>query len=464
MLEEALDRMEQQLERRDRHEERPGGTGARDAYLEFLREYPRTGPGTRGGAMLRSYWHPLCLSSDLKDVPYPVRMLGENLVAFRDRRGSPALLAEQCSHRCTSLAYAQIEDAGLKCSYHGWTYDARGRVVDMPLEPADSPLKDGVRHTWYAVREWAGVVWCYMGEDKENPPPLPKIDILARTDGELQLSRGDVRSYNYLNWAENFVDMGHLYVLHLLVPPGLPADLAPYCDMSVDYEWRRSTMKCIETHFGMKSVVVHNTSRPDVKFLNTWSWALPGYFRFGAIGAGIPPDFTDDRRESGGMVRIIDDGHFEIFRYQLLRPGNYRGTFWPRESHTSRGLAEGLTGLAGRKEHDTRKYGAWEGRPPVEDLVMQESQGVIPPREQETLGTSDAGVALLRRIYRQSFADMANGRRPKAVVTDADGILRVDTFKGFARIDALQLGPANMPSSEDGRGLIRDAGGRLVFA
>jgi phenylpropionate dioxygenase-like ring-hydroxylating dioxygenase large terminal subunit len=163
---------------------------AKSGYLQFLRDYPTTTPGTKGGEMLRQYWHPVCLSKDLRDLPYGVRMLGEDLVAFRTSDGRPALLARRCPHRCASLEYGQVGPAGLMCSYHGWTFDGRGNCVDMPLEPVDTPLKKSIHQTWYPTEEWGGVVWCYMGADKENPPPLPKIDILARSDGEIILERG----------------------------------------------------------------------------------------------------------------------------------------------------------------------------------------------------------------------------------------------------------------------------------
>lgn len=438
--------------------------GHSGTQAEFLRAFPRTGPGTSAGDMLRRYWHPLCLSGDLKDLPYGVRMLGEDLVAFRASDGGLGLVGRRCPHRCASLEYGQVKDGGLQCSYHGWTFDRRGRCIDMPLEPADSPLKAEIRHTWYPVEEWGGVVWCYMGADKDAPPPLPKIDILARDDGEQVLDRGDFRDYSYLNFFENFVDMGHVYVLHMLVPGIVPDDVMPYCDATVDTEWRNATHRVFETDFGMKCVVVHDTADPDTKYVNTWSLALPCHFRFGGITAGLPPDFTNDRREGGGMLRIIDDTHFEIFRYTLIRPGNFRSNFFPRASGTARGLDEGMTGPLEKKDHDFREYPAWEGRPPLEDLVIQETQGAIPPREAECLATSDIGVVMLRNLWRASMDAVARGEPAKALVTDSDGIVEVDTFKGLAKVDEIELGPANMPSSKDGRGLIRDRQGDLVFA
>lgn len=431
--------------------------------MTFLREYPLTGPGTQAGLVLRHYWHPVCLSKDLVDLPYGVRMLGEDLVAFRAPDGSVGLVGARCPHRGTSLEYGQVRENGLQCSYHGWKFDQRGRCLDMPLEPPESTIKCQIRHLWYPTEEFGGIVWCYMGPDKESPPPLPKIDILARNDGELIVERGDFRDYNYLNFMENFADVGHAFVLHLLQPMIVPDELKPYTDTTVDYEWRNSECHFIETHFGLKSVLVHNTSDPEIKFVNTWSLGLPYYFRFGGIVAGLPPDFTDDRREAGGMLRIIDDTHFEIFRYTLIRPGNFRGTFFPRRDDVSRGLAEGVIGTVEKREYDFRKYPAWEGRPPVEDLVIQECQGAIPNREAENLATSDAGVALLRRIYRRSMRAVAKGDKPKELKTNANGILEVDTFKGFVRKTDLKIGPENMPSSQGDQGLIRDDAGELVF-
>lgn len=431
---------------------------------ELLAELPRTGKGTLAGEVLRRHWHPLCLSKDLRDLPYPVRMLGEDLVAFRLPGGATGLIARQCPHRCASLEYAQVKPNGLMCSYHGWTFDPRGRCTDMPLEPADSPLLGEVRHTWYPTEEWGGVVWCYLGPDKEAPPPLPRIDILARTDGRIVLERGDVRPYSYLNFMENFVDMGHVYVMHMLEPGKVPPELAPYVDMSVDTNWRNIQHRVFETAFGMKCVLVSDTASPGVKFVNTWSTVWPGIYRFGGVSAGLPPDFSVDRRESGGMLRIIDDTHFEMFRFQLVRPGNFRGTFFETPNDTSRGVsARGLRGTREVKDYDTRQYKGWEGLPPVEDYVLQESQGAIPPREQEFLGQSDVGIVLYRRMWRQAMEAVANGERPKLPAVNARGIVETDTYKGPVPVSELVLGPANMPSSEDGRGLIRDAAGRLVF-
>ena len=269
------------------------------AYQKLLDELPRTGPGTRGGEMLRRYWHPVCLSANLKDIPIAVRMLGEDLVVFRDGKGRPGLLGIHCQHRLASLEYGQVMEDGLMCSYHGWRYDTQGRCIDTPLEPRNSDLKDKIRHLWYPVEEWGGVIWTYMGPEKENPPPLPKIDVLARRDGEVKLVGGDVRNYSYLNWMENFADMGHAVVLHGLVIRDLPTELKPFSDTSIK-NWMPLPLEFVETDYGMKTVSVLDTGDPEVKFVNRGAGHADSLEVF-----RHPirlPDFTDERQEGGGMI------------------------------------------------------------------------------------------------------------------------------------------------------------------
>jgi nitrite reductase/ring-hydroxylating ferredoxin subunit len=428
---------------------------AQEAYSKFLDELPRTGPGTPAGEMLRRYWHPVALSAELMDIPMAVRMLGEDLVLFRDGKGRVGLLGIRCAHRRASLEYGQVREDGLMCSYHGWRYDHQGRCIDMPLEPVDSPLKREIRHLWYPVLEWGGVVWTYMGPDKERPPPLPKIDVLARTDGEVTLLGGDIRNYNYLNWLENFADMGHSMVLHHLVSRDVPEELKPYNDATIK-NWMPLPLEFVETDYGMKTVELLDTGDPEVKFVNTWSIALPAHWRFSGIRSGFPPDFTDERQEGGGMIRIIDDTHFELFRYSLMRKGNFRG-------NSGVGLPPGLKGVVEKKAYDKRKYRGWEGVAALEDLVLQESQGEIPDRKTEHLATSDRGVLLLRRVWRQAMEDVASGKDPKGVWREDYGMLEVDTFHGHIKASELKINAQNLPSSRNGQGLIRDRSGRLVF-
>jgi len=122
-----------------------------------------------------------------------------------------------------------------------------------------------------------------------------------------------------------------------------------------------------------------------------------------------------------------------------------------------------LEGTVEKKSYDKRRYSNWEGIPALEDLVLQESQGAIPERRLEHLASSDRGVIMMRRIWHKAMEDVAQGKDPKGVLREDNGMLEVDTFHGHVKVDQLKIGPQNMPSSTDGRGLIRDRNGNLVF-
>jgi hypothetical protein len=179
---------------------------------------------------------------------------------------------------------------------------------------------------------------------------------------------------------------------------------------------------------------------------------------------GLPPDWSNDRRETGGLLRIIDDDHFEVMRFSLFRQGNYRRGFRASDPGLDRSVKDRLRGTVEKKDYDQRQYPGWEGSTALEDLIMQKSQGSPLTRGKELLGTSDAGVVRLRRIFRKCMEDVADGNKPKAIAVDENGVVEADTFKGFVTVDELKVGPENMPSSRDGRGLLRDANGKLAFA
>src|SRR5947209_6498079 len=139
----------------------------------------RVGPGTPMGNLLRQYWFPAIPSFELPSPDCPpkrVRLLGEDLVAFRDSRGQIGLVAQACPHRGASLFFGRNEEAGLRCVYHGWKYDITGQCVDMPSEPAESNFKSKIRAHAYQARDVNHVIWVYMGP-RETPPPFPRFEI-----------------------------------------------------------------------------------------------------------------------------------------------------------------------------------------------------------------------------------------------------------------------------------------------
>src|SRR5437868_5599798 len=137
----------------------------------------RVAPGTPMGGLLRRFWQPFALSTELPGPdsdPIRVRLLGEDLVAFRDSYGQVGLLATHCPHRGASLFFGRNEEAGLRCVYHGWKFASDGTCVDMPNEPAESDFRSKVRAVAYATQERGGVIWAYLGpaDDIPRPPEL----------------------------------------------------------------------------------------------------------------------------------------------------------------------------------------------------------------------------------------------------------------------------------------------------
>jgi phenylpropionate dioxygenase-like ring-hydroxylating dioxygenase large terminal subunit len=167
------------------------------------------------GATLRRYWMPALLSSELPgpdSVPVRVRLLGENLIAFRDSNGEVGLIQENCPHRGASLFFGLNEECGLRCVYHGWKFDTAGTCVDMPNEPAESDFKHKVTAVAYPCHERAGIVWTYMGPP-EKQPPLPNLEWTRAPAGHAWVSK-TLEECNYLQAMEGGLDTSHSSFLH----------------------------------------------------------------------------------------------------------------------------------------------------------------------------------------------------------------------------------------------------------
>src|SRR6267154_5350317 len=151
----------------------------------------RVGPGTPMGELMRQYWLPAMLSSELPSPdsdPLRVMLLGEQLIAFRDSNGKVGLLANNCPHRGASLFFGRNEEAGLRCVYHGWKFDTDGQCIDMPNEPAESDFKTKVKAVSYQGADAGGITWIYMGQQQEDPPGLPGWEWCNVPENQLQHS------------------------------------------------------------------------------------------------------------------------------------------------------------------------------------------------------------------------------------------------------------------------------------
>ncbi len=180
----------------------------------------QTGPGTPMGNLFRRFWLPVMLPSELPEpdcAPIRIKVLSEDLVAFRDTAGRVGFFKQACPHRGASMFFGRNEEGGLRCVYHGWKFDVTGACVDMPSEPAESNFRSKVRIEAYASAEWGGLIWVYMGP-RDKQPPLPQYDWCLRHErGEIA---PDVKVWkwnqdcNYVQALEGNIDTAHITYLH----------------------------------------------------------------------------------------------------------------------------------------------------------------------------------------------------------------------------------------------------------
>jgi phthalate 4,5-dioxygenase len=177
-------------------------------------ELTKVGPGTTMGQLMRQYWLPALMSSELERDGPPTRLmlLGEKLIAFRDSTGRVGVMDHRCPHRCASLFLGRNEEGGLRCLYHGWKYDVAGNCLDMPSVPENQDFKHKVKAKAYRTIERAGLVWVYMGERAEAPS-LPGFEILDMPEGEINVSLIQ-RDCNWLQALEGEIDTSHFGFLH----------------------------------------------------------------------------------------------------------------------------------------------------------------------------------------------------------------------------------------------------------
>ena len=174
----------------------------------------RVGPGTPMGALMRQYWLPACLSTELTADGDPLRLmlLGEKLIAFRDSAGRIGVLDHRCPHRCASLFFGRNEEGGLRCVYHGWKFDTAGNCLEMPNLPIDQEALPKIKAKSYQVAERGGVVYVYMG-DRAIAPPLPALEATVLAPDETYVYCAQ-RECNWLQALEGDIDTSHFSFLH----------------------------------------------------------------------------------------------------------------------------------------------------------------------------------------------------------------------------------------------------------
>ncbi|MFN0070430.1 MAG: Rieske 2Fe-2S domain-containing protein [Chloroflexota bacterium] len=376
----------------------------------------RVGPGTPMGRFMREYWIPAVLSEELPgpdSPPLRVKLLCEDLVAFRDTDGKVGLVAQNCPHRGASLFFGRNEESGLRCVYHGWKFDTTGACVDMPNEPPESNFKHKVKVTAYPCEERNGVVWTYMGP-RRTPPPLPHLEWNMVSDNVPWMWR-NFRACNWLQALEGGIDSSHVNFLHRTFAdtdtstvPGTDAPRAAGTEIK-RYAMNDAAprLEIVDTSYG---AIYTGARRVDdqTEYHRIHPFLYPNH---NAIGGGV------DEHDANyiGMVWVpMDDETTLVLEYQWRASGPYSreeqarlmqvrnawgfmpatgeaGSAWKFRANASNDY------LIDYELQKTKLFCGIQGNP-LQDGAVQEGMGPIYDRTRERLGTADAMIIRVRRL------------------------------------------------------------------
>jgi len=377
--------------------------------------YTRVGPGTRMGELFRRFWLPVLLVSDLLEPdgpPVRIRLLCEDLVAFRDTNGKVGIIEERCAHRQASLYFGRNEECGLRCVYHGWKFDTEGRCVDMPNEPESSRFKERIRLRSYPVREAADLIWVYMGPP-ELEPELPDFEWM-RVPSEQRIVARWLQESNWAQGLEGEIDASHLSFLHQVFE-GAPAQIqnpSPGLKLIRDSGVGNPELAVRETDYGCL-YAAHRGLSDGRDYWRIGHWLMPS---FSLVPSS--PVF------SGRVFVPIDDENCRTIHYAWLdrpftqaeRDEAFSGAVFPPRLIPGTEMP-----LANRRndyliDRELQRTGNFTGIWGVsdQDRAVQESMGPIVDRTKEHLGSADRGVLAARRMLIRAAQDLQNGMEPKA--------------------------------------------------
>lgn len=354
---------------------------------EMNDELTRVGAGTPCGELLRRYWHLIAVAAELtpERPKKRVRLLGEDLVLYRDLSGGFGLVGEQCPHRGASLYYGFVEDGGtIRCPYHGWLYDKTGRCIEQPFELPGAALKETIRHPGYPVQKLQGLLFAYLGP--RPAPVIPPWDVIVREDGTHRIQVHPVLDCNWLQVQETNLDPTHNTYLHQKMGQV----------MGLRDTWK---FRPIELEF------------------EVIEWGIIKRRSFGGDDSfkeeGHPALFPNILRHSSGHGPI--DLH-----YRVPIDDTHTQTFWL-------GFEPSPDGSIVEKEGDppatyiTLKNDEGDFHMmsfPSQDSMAWEMQGPIRDRSIEHLGASDKGVAMWRRLLKENIEKVKRGEDPMGVIDD----------------------------------------------
>lgn len=403
---------------------------------EFL---TRVGLGTPMGDLMRRYWMPVVLSSELEPGGRVkrVKLLGESLIAFRLRNGTVGLLGEFCSHRRASLYFGRNEEAGLRCVYHGWKYSPNGQCVEMPNVVPEHNFQEKVRHPAYPCAERGGVIWTYMSPD-DPPPGLPELEWTGLPEGQRLVTKF-YQECNYLQALEGGIDPSHISFLHGVIDARDEAMQRELDQAAAGFTLaaqlaRAPHQEVMDTDYGILLGARRDTNEGQYYWRIT-QFHMPFYT--------MPPtDPTSDPLLHSHIYVPVDDGNLvnwciswhpsralsddELAAMQSGR-SIHLTTYAPATSEPYgdiRPLASPDNDyLMDWQAHRTQKF---FGVPGVgaQDKAITESQQPIVDRTQERLSSADIGIIRMRKCLSEAAAALRDRGTPPPGTTPASFRIR----------------------------------------
>ncbi len=418
----------------------------------------RVGPGTPMGDLLRQYWMPFLPSAQLPAPDCPpkrVRLMGENLVAFRDSDGQVGLLRENCPHRGASLFFGRNEECGLRCPYHGWKFDVEGRCVDMPNEPEESDFKYKVRAVSYPCRDVNGVLWTYMGP--RNPvPPLPNFEVNTLPADHVATPLLMLEECNWVQALEGDIDSSHIDFVHAKLREDSNARGTFHKD-------KRPRLEVLPTEYGACYTGRRRWKDTDQFWHRITQFIMPFYTMIAASDpntvscrAWVPLD--DDHTMQFSISGRLDRPFTDEERKRFADPfGGWGGYVQETSDPFSRYYTKANLHNDYNLDYELQKNELVIGIPflgNLQDRAMTETMGPIYDRTQEHLGTTDAMVIFVRRqlinaakALREQGAVPANVEDPNLCRVRPASILLPEGESWVAATEAARKSDAGVPIS-----------------
>ncbi|WP_303799173.1 Rieske 2Fe-2S domain-containing protein [Alicyclobacillus macrosporangiidus] len=355
----------------------------------------RVGPGTPLGNLLRRYWYPVAAEVELEQRwTKRVRLLGEDLVLYRDRSGNLGLIAERCPHRGVSMAYGIPEENGLRCPYHGWCFNEYGQCTDQPNEPAESTFKNRVRIAGYRVQKLGGLIFAYLGP--EPAPLLPRYDALV-VEPAIRVMGQAVLPVNFLQIMENSLDPVHTEWLHGHYHEFMQREMGNEVKVAFSRHHVKTAFDVFELGVVKRRLLEGQSENSD-----DWRVGHPVVFPYIlAVGSGGLGTYALQMRVP------IDDTHTWHVWYNTYIPG-------PDVAIPEKLRKLCVYEVPWRDENGEFITDYIDGQ----DIMAWVTQGPIADRTNERLGTTDKGIILFRKLLVEQIQRVEQGLDPMGVIRD----------------------------------------------